>query len=207
MHAKFVTEHALHIHARYSADRNVIDYGSAEIDSSAHRPAGPPANRWEHFTKHDSDKEQCAQSHRHLARFCRIIESRDEPAITRGFKHCQVIGNDPPTGRLREHINIPVTPAQLAIDEEPKRAQCCRKHHADRRGVFTKPRQGLAPTVPSLPESRSHHPKTSTDHSNDPRRVHHATVQRCPPSTATAIPASAQGHAPGCRQNTRSRRA
>src|SRR5438034_3621712 len=83
MHAKFVTEHALHIHARYSADRNVIDYGSAEIDSSAHRPAGPPANRWEHFTKHDSDKEQCAQSHRHLARFCRIIESRDEPAIDR----------------------------------------------------------------------------------------------------------------------------
>jgi hypothetical protein len=83
-----------------------------------------------------------------------------------------------------------VTPAQLAIDKERERAQCCRKHQTDRRGVFTKPRQGLAQTVPSFPENRPNHWKSCTEDSDDPRRGHYNTVQRCPDSRGTTVRAA-----------------
>src|SRR5206468_12176838 len=82
MHAKFIAEHTFHIHTGHSADRQVIDPDRAEVDASTDWKVGPSSNCWNQFAKRDADQKQSAQSHRHLARFRWIIQSRNKPAIT-----------------------------------------------------------------------------------------------------------------------------
>src|SRR5258708_23611253 len=91
----------------------------------------------------DTDEKHGTQCHRHLARLRWIVQSRNEPAITRGLKHRQIIGNDSPAGCLRKHINIPVAPAQLRISEKSHGAETCNQRHNDRRLLPAKPRLRL----------------------------------------------------------------
>ena len=75
-------------------------------------------NRWNQFANCDGNEKQGTQCHRQLARLSGIVKCRNKPAIIFGSKHCKVIGHNAPTSRLRKHVQVPMTPAQLAQDKK-----------------------------------------------------------------------------------------
>ncbi len=84
---------------------------------------------------------------------------------------------DCPAGFLREHVNVPAAPAQLAVNEKGDCAEHCDCSERQRRSVSPRPRAYVPYSAPAILKNGAHDGISGARHTDDPRRRHDNAVQ------------------------------
>ena len=115
-------------------------------------------------------KKSARNRARELAHHRRVLIGRQRPAKIARTEGGKIIRYDPPAGVLREHVNIPATPARLAVNEKRNPAQHREQHHENRRAITRHDDAELFRPPPAFGKERPHHWISGAREPDDARR-------------------------------------